>query len=128
MLEVSHLKSDEGVYYVYPGKELCISPSQDASWTGPTDWLQGSMVFDTENYTEGAVAAYVSPNYISTSGTQNENDIWDFVRTHFFAAKEGWIIRYDMSATPGLVGPPLVFTEGCSVTYDYETNGGTDIS
>ncbi len=126
MLNMSHLKSDEGVYYVYPGKELCINPQSDASWTGPTDWLQGSMVFNTENYTEGAVAAYVPPTYVRTVSDQQE-DTWDFVRTHFFAAKEGWVIRYDMSATPGMVGPPLVFTEGCSVTYDYETNGGISI-
>lgn len=128
MLNVSRLESDDSVYYVYPGKELCINPQSDGSWTGPTDWLQGSMVFDTEdsNYTVGAVAAYVPPTYIRTISDQ-QKDTWDFVRTHFFAEREGWIIQYDISATAGMVGPPLVFAEGCNVTYDYETNGGTGI-
>ncbi|MDE7367355.1 MAG: hypothetical protein K2N24_08375, partial [Lachnospiraceae bacterium] len=127
MLNMSHLKSDEGVYYVYPGKELCINPSSDGSWIEPTDWLEGSMVFDTDetNYREGAVAAYAYPTYVRTISDEEE-DTWDFVRTHFFAAKEGWVIRYDMSATP-VMGPPLVFAEGCNVIYDYKTNGGTSI-
>ncbi|MDE7366950.1 MAG: InlB B-repeat-containing protein, partial [Lachnospiraceae bacterium] len=126
MLNVSLLKSDESIYYVYPQKELYISPQGNASWTGPTDWLQGSMVFDTENYAEGAAAAYVQQPYIRTTA-DTQNNTWDFVRTHFFAAKEGWIIQYDMNATPVMGGYPLVFTEGCNVTYDYKTNGGTSI-
>lgn len=129
MLNVSCLKSDESVYYVYPGKELCINPQGDSTWTGPTDWLQGSMVFDTEeaNYTEGAVAAYIPDVYVRTIPDQQEGT-WNFVRTHFGALKEGWVIRYDSNASPGATGgQPLVFMEGCNVTYDYETNGGTRI-
>ncbi|MDE7366696.1 MAG: hypothetical protein K2N24_05015, partial [Lachnospiraceae bacterium] len=126
VLNACFLTSDESIYYVYPGKEFCITPPAHALWTDDTDWLQGSMVFDTENYTEGAVAAYVPPVYVRTESDKQE-DTWDFVRTHFFAAKEGWVIRYDTSATQNLGGYPLVFTEGCSVTYDYETNGGTSI-
>lgn len=124
----SCLKSDDSVYYVYPGKEVCIRPHSDNSWTDDTDWLQGSMVFDTEegNYTEGAVAAYIPSTFIRTQ-SDIEKDTWDFVQSHFFAAKEGWIIRYDTSASPVMTGYPLVFTEGCNVTYDYETNGGTSI-
>lgn len=127
MLTSSLLKSGAGVYYVYPGKEICIGPHSDPSWTDGTDWLEGCMVFDIENYTEGAVAAYVPEGNIRTVLDQ-QNDTWNFVRTHFFAAKEGWVIRYDESAAPGTTGMPLVFVEGCNVTYDYETNGGTSMS
>lgn len=127
MYAVSHLKSDGGVNYVYPGKEVWIAPSSSASWTEKTDWLEGCMVFDIENYTEGAVAAYAPEENVRTTSDQAE-DTWNFVRTHFFAAKEGWVIRYDKTVGSGPTMYPLVFTEGCNVTYDYETNGGTAMS
>lgn len=127
ILTPTHLKSDGGVYYVYPGKEVWIAPSSSASWTEKTDWLEGCMVFDIENYTEGAVAAYAPEENVRTTSDQTENT-WNFVRTHFFAAKEGWVIRYDKTVGSGPTMYPLVFTEGCNVTYDYETNGGTAMS
>lgn len=127
MYAVSHLKSDGGVNYVYPGKEVWIVPQSSASWTEKTDWLEGCMVFDIEHYTEGAVAAYAPEVNVRTTSDQTE-DTWNFVRTHFFAAKEGWVIRYDKTVGSGPTMYPLVFTEGCNVTYDYETNGGTAMS
>lgn len=127
MYTASHLKSDGGVNYVYPGKEVWISPQSSASWTETTDWLEGCMVFDIENYTEGAIAAYAPETSVRTTSDQTE-DTWNFVRTHFFAAKEGWVIRYDKTVGSGPTMYPLVFTEGCNVTYDYETNGGTGMS
>lgn len=127
ILTPTHLKSDGGVYYVYPGKEVWISPSSSASWTEKTDWLEGCMVFDIENYTEKAVAAYAPEENVRTTSDQTENT-WNFVRTHFFAAKEGWVIQYDKTVGSGPTMYPLVFTEGCNVTYDYETNGGTGMS
>lgn len=127
MLTATHLKSDGGVYYVYPGKEVCIFPQTDPAWTDATDWLEGCMVFDTENYINGAVAAYAKEDNIRTVSDQRD-DTWNFVRTHFFAAKEGWVIQYDKNAPANMSTYPLVFAEGCNVTYDYETNGGTGMS
>ncbi len=127
MLEPTRLKSDGSVYYVYPGKEVCISPQSSSSWTDDTDWLEGCMVFDTQNYVKGAAAAYVPEENIRTTSDQEE-DTWNFVRTHFFAAEKGWVIQYDKNAPANMSAHPLVFAEGCNVTYDYKTNGGTGMS
>lgn len=127
MLEPTYLKSDGSVYYVYPGKEVCISPQSSSSWTDATDWLVGCMVFDTGTYAGESVAAYVPEENIRTV-SDRQDDTWDFVRTHFFAAKKGWVIRYDQNAPANMSAHPLVFAEGCNVTYDYETNGGTGMS
>lgn len=105
------------------------SPLEISLSSGDATWLDGVMVFDVpeEKYTEGTPVSYTFERLFTDDGPHGL-----FLATHVFAEKEGWVVIGDEYNGVGGSRPAytyqLVLAEGCNVTYDYFTNGGTAIS
>lgn len=80
--------------------------------------FEGVMIFDVPDYSEGRVVAKAI-DYGTTRTLINNYKLYAF--------EEGWVVTYD--ATDNSAGQKdMWLTAGCEVTYDYETNGGTEMS
>lgn len=122
---------DNSPIFLPADRALTLTPTIGPDWTFPTDWLKGTMCFDVPDgsYVDGTVLVNTSEDFVRDRADRM-NNTYLFVRTHFFANKEGWIVQYhDNKATipsgPGSV--QLVLSEGSNVTYDYMTNGGDSL-
>lgn len=84
-------------------------------------WLNGVMNFDVpdDKYVPGTPVLY------TVAGTVSD-DLYR--KTHFFAEREGWILKGEESTSIPFGNYQFTLAEGCEVTYDYSTNGGTSWS